>query len=54
MRQTPGLLLAATIESSLPRDLLVRLLGAPGVRTSALGGLLSLPGMMCTCWVCCC
>src|SRR5689334_11112655 len=44
-----GLLLAATIESSLPRDLLVRLLGAPGVRTSALGGLLSLPGMMCTC-----
>jgi uncharacterized protein len=44
-----GLLLAATIESSLPRDLLVRLLGAPGVRSSALGGLLSLPGMMCTC-----
>lgn len=44
-----GLLLAATIESSLPRDLLVRLLGAPGVRTSTLGGLLSLPGMMCTC-----
>jgi uncharacterized membrane protein YraQ (UPF0718 family) len=44
-----GLLLAATIESSLPRDLLVRLLGAPGIRTSALGGLLSLPGMMCTC-----
>jgi uncharacterized protein len=44
-----GLLLAATIESSLPRDLLVRLLGTPGVRASALGGLLSLPGMMCTC-----
>src|SRR5947209_13766412 len=44
-----GLLLAATIESSLPRDLLVRLLGARGMRTSALGGLLSLPGMMCTC-----
>lgn len=44
-----GLLLAATIESSLPRDLLVRLLGSPGLRSSALGGLLSLPGMMCTC-----
>jgi uncharacterized membrane protein YraQ (UPF0718 family) len=44
-----GLLLAATIESSLPRDLLVRLLGTPGIRTSALGGVLSLPGMMCTC-----
>ena len=44
-----GLLLAATIESSLPRDLLVRLLGAPGLRSSAVGGLLSLPGMMCTC-----
>ena len=44
-----GLLLAATIESSLPGDLLVRMLGAPGVKTSALGGLLSLPGMMCTC-----
>lgn len=44
-----GLLLAATIESSVPRDLLVRLLGTPGARTAALGGLLSLPGMMCTC-----
>jgi len=44
-----GLLLAATIESSLPRDLLVRLLGSATVRSSALGGLLSLPGMMCTC-----
>jgi uncharacterized membrane protein YraQ (UPF0718 family) len=44
-----GLLLAATIESSLPRDLLVRLLGTPGMRSSAVAGLLSLPGMMCTC-----
>lgn len=44
-----GLLLAATIESLLPRDLLVRLLGSPGPRSSTLGGLLSLPGMMCTC-----
>jgi uncharacterized membrane protein YraQ (UPF0718 family) len=44
-----GLLLAATIESSLPRDLLVRLLGAATFRSSAFGGLLSLPGMMCSC-----
>ena len=46
-----GLLLAATIESSLPRDLLVRALGGVGGRTTTLGGLMSLPGMMCTC--CC-
>lgn len=44
-----GLLLAATIESSLPRDLLVRWLGAGTGRSTALGGLLSLPSMMCTC-----
>jgi uncharacterized membrane protein YraQ (UPF0718 family) len=44
-----GLLLAATIESSLPRDLLVRALGAATFRSTALGGLLALPGMMCTC-----
>lgn len=44
-----GLLLAATIESSLPRDLLVRFLGAAGARSSVLGGLLALPGMMCSC-----
>ena len=44
-----GLLLAATIETSLPRDLLVRALGAATFRSSAFGGLLSLPGMMCTC-----
>ena len=44
-----GLLLAATIESSVPRDLLVRWLGAGTGRSSVLGGVLSLPGMMCTC-----
>src|SRR5436305_1033746 len=46
-----GLLLAATIESSLPRDFLVRFLGSVSGRSTALGGLISLPGMMCTC--CC-
>ncbi len=44
-----GLLLAATIETSVPRDLLVRWLGAGTGRSSVLGGVLSLPGMMCTC-----
>ena len=44
-----GLLLAATIESSLPKDLLVRFLGSTTFRSSALGGLVALPGMMCTC-----
>jgi hypothetical protein len=44
-----GLLLAATIESSVPRDLLVRWLGGGSGRSSLLGGVLSLPGMMCTC-----
>ncbi|MBV9581375.1 MAG: permease [Chloroflexi bacterium] len=44
-----GLLLAATIESSVPRDLLVRWLGAGTARSSVLGGVFSLPGMMCTC-----
>jgi uncharacterized protein len=44
-----GLLLAATIESSVPRDWLVRVLGGNRMRTSVLGGVFSLPGMMCTC-----
>ena len=44
-----GLLLAATIESTVPRDLLVRVFGGTSFRSSALGGILSLPGMMCTC-----
>ncbi|MCC7103831.1 MAG: permease [Chloroflexi bacterium] len=44
-----GLLLAATIETLLPRDLLVRVLGPSTARSSALGRILSLPGMMCTC-----
>lgn len=41
-----GLLLAATVESLLPRDWLRRVLGSGVVRSSFLGGLLSLPGMM--------
>ncbi len=44
-----GLLLAATIESSLPRNAVARVLGSSAFRSSALGGLMSLPAMMCTC-----
>ena len=41
-----GLLLAATLETLVPRDWIARVLGSPGFRASALGGLLALPGMM--------
>lgn len=41
-----GLLLAATIETLLPRTWLKRMLGKASVRTSLLGGVLALPGMM--------
>jgi uncharacterized membrane protein YraQ (UPF0718 family) len=41
-----GLLLAATIESLVPKDWLVRVLGKRSFGTSVLGGVLALPGMM--------
>lgn len=41
-----GLVLAATVEAVLPTRLLVNLLGAPRLRSTALGGVLALPGMM--------
>jgi hypothetical protein len=41
-----GLLMAATIESVVPRDWLARVLGSRSARTSLFGGLLALPGMM--------
>ena len=41
-----GLLLAASIETFLPRDWLSRVLGGSTFRTTALGGALALPGMM--------
>jgi uncharacterized membrane protein YraQ (UPF0718 family) len=41
-----GLLLAASIEAFLPRNWLVRILGSPTLRHTALGGVLALPGMM--------
>ena len=44
-----GLLLATTVETLVPRDWIGRMLGRAGLRSSALGGLLALPAMMCTC-----
>jgi len=41
-----GLLLAATIQALLPRAWLARVLGKASTRTSLLGGVLALPGMM--------
>jgi uncharacterized membrane protein YraQ (UPF0718 family) len=41
-----GLLLAATVQTLVPRDWLVRVLGSRSLRSSALGGVLALPGMM--------
>jgi uncharacterized membrane protein YraQ (UPF0718 family) len=41
-----GLLLAATVDTLVPRDWISRVLGSRALRSSALGGLLALPGMM--------
>src|SRR5947209_19158293 len=41
-----GLLLAAAIESSVPRDLLVKGMGSRSLRTTGFGAILALPGMM--------
>ncbi|MBX5490383.1 MAG: permease [Chloroflexi bacterium] len=44
-----GLLLAATLDSVVPRDWLARVLGSRRFSTAVLGGVLALPGMMCSC-----
>lgn len=44
-----ALILAATVETTVPRDWLARVLGRESLRSSVLGGVLALPGMMCTC-----
>ena len=44
-----GLLLAATIDSLIPRDWLGRMLGSSRRHSSLLGALFALPGMMCSC-----
>jgi uncharacterized protein len=44
-----GLLLGSAVQALLPAEWIARLLGKTGFSSVAKGGLLSLPGMMCTC-----
>jgi uncharacterized membrane protein YraQ (UPF0718 family) len=44
-----GLLLGSALQELAPPTLIARALGRPGWRSVAMGGLLSIPGMMCTC-----
>ena len=44
-----GLLLGSAVQTLLPRRWIISALGGSGLRCVVLGGLLSLPGMMCTC-----
>src|SRR5579863_167837 len=44
-----GLLLGSAVQALLPTHWVARLLGSAGMRSVAAGGLLALPGMMCTC-----
>lgn len=44
-----GLLLATTIETMVPRAWVGRILGSASFRATALGGVIAVPGMMCTC-----
>lgn len=44
-----GIVMAAAVEAALPRTWIVELLGRASLRSSAIGGLASLPTMLCTC-----
>ncbi len=44
-----GMFLAASIQTFVPADLVARLIGKACARSSLLGGVLALPGMMCSC-----
>jgi uncharacterized membrane protein YraQ (UPF0718 family) len=44
-----GLLLGSALQEFAPRAWIARVLGRAGMRSVAIGGLLALPGMMCTC-----
>ncbi|WP_038038721.1 permease [Thermorudis peleae] len=46
-----GLLLAASIQTFLPVDLVTRWIGRACARSTLLGGVFALPGMMCSCCV---
>src|SRR3974390_2879793 len=44
-----GLMRGSALQEFAPATLMVRALGRPGWRSVATGGLLAVPGMMCTC-----
>ena len=44
-----GLVLGSALQELMPKAWIARALGYPSWRTIALGGVLSIPGMMCTC-----
>jgi uncharacterized membrane protein YraQ (UPF0718 family) len=44
-----GLLVGSALQEFAPRAWIIRVLGRSGLRSVAAGGLLALPGMMCTC-----
>lgn len=44
-----GLVLGSGVQALLPADWVTRLLGGKGLRGALAGGLVALPGMMCTC-----
>jgi uncharacterized membrane protein YraQ (UPF0718 family) len=44
-----GLLLGSAVQTLLPAHWIARVLGGAGLRSVAAGGLMALPGMMCTC-----
>src|SRR5271166_5488727 len=44
-----GLLLGSAIQALLPANWVARLLGGTGFGSAVAGGILSIPGMMCTC-----
>jgi uncharacterized membrane protein YraQ (UPF0718 family) len=44
-----GLLLGSAVQTLLPTHWIARVLGGAGLRSVAAGGLMALPGMMCTC-----
>jgi uncharacterized membrane protein YraQ (UPF0718 family) len=44
-----GLLMGSAVQALLPRQWIARALGGTGLASAVAGGLMSLPGMMCTC-----
>src|SRR5271156_1757440 len=44
-----GLLLGSAVQALLPADWVAKVLGRSGLSAAVAGGLLAIPGMMCTC-----